>query len=232
MKKSGLQELGFSEGEAIIYIALLKLGSANVTKLSKTTGRHRTHIYDTIEKLKEKGLISESVVDNKKLLTSSRPEVIIDYLKEKEEKAQKVVSDLKKIVKVKDEIKVETYKGQAGLKAVLRDILREKKDYVGYGEGTRFEEVLPIFFEQFRRESERLGIGLKLILKKGAKVPSREKLQVKYLNHAGPSTTFIYGGKIVIVIWEPLPTAIRISDKQTADSYRSYFNVLWKQAKK
>ncbi|MBR9692273.1 TrmB family transcriptional regulator [Candidatus Woesearchaeota archaeon] len=233
MDKLELQDLGFSEGEAEIYLALLKLGSANVMQLAKTTGRHRTHIYDTIEKLKEKGLVSESVIDNKKVFIASDPSNIISYIKEKEEKAQIIISELEKLQKIsKKDIKVETYKGKSGLKSVLRDILREKKDYVGYGEGTRFGKILPIFFQQFQNQSNKLGIGLKLILKKGAKVPKREKLQLKYLDYVSPSTTFVYADKIVIIIWEPFPTAIKIIDKQTADSYRSYFEVIWKQAEK
>ena len=130
------------------------------------------------------------------------------------------------------EVKVETYKGKAGLKSVLRDILREKRDYVGYGEGTRFGKILPIFYELFRKQSDKLGLGLKLILRRGAKVPKREKLIVKHMDFVSPSTTFIYANKVVIIIWEPFPTAIRITDKQTADSYRNYFELLWKIAKK
>jgi sugar-specific transcriptional regulator TrmB len=232
MNQSQIQELGLGEGESQIYLALLKLGSANIMKLSKTTGRHRTHIYDTVDKLKEKGLVSESVVDNKRVLVASDPENILDYLKEQHEKAESVVKDLKKLQSTSKEIKVETYKGKAGLKSVLRDILREKQDYVGYGEGTRFAKIFPIFFDQFRLQSDKLGIGLKLILKKGVKVPKRKKLQVKHMDFASPSTTFVYANKVVIIIWEPFPTAIKIIDKQTATSYKSYFNVLWKIAKR
>ena len=73
---------------------------------------------------------------------------------------------------------------------------------------------------------------LRLILKKGIKVPPRKGLYVKYLDYISPSTTFIYSDKVLIIIWEPFPTAIRIKDKQTADSYRSYFEMLWKISKK
>jgi sugar-specific transcriptional regulator TrmB len=231
MEIKELQELGLSEGEAEIYLALLKHGKASVMELAKLTGRHRTHIYDTIEKLKEKGLISESVIDNKKFILASSPENIVSYLKEKEEKAQKIIAELKNLEVREKEIKVETYHGISGLKAVFRDILKEKKDYVGYGEGSRFQKILPDFFEQFQGQAETLKIKLKLILKKGIKVPARRGLEVKHLDYISPSTTFIYADKVLIIIWEPFPTAIRIIDKQTADSYKGYFELLWKIAK-
>jgi sugar-specific transcriptional regulator TrmB len=232
MEKQQLQELGFSEGEAEIYLALLKHGKTNVMQIAKITGRHRTHIYDTIEKLKEKGLVSETLIDNKKFLVASSPENILSYIKEKEETAKNLVKDLKSLEIKEKEIKVETFKGLAGLKAVFRDILKEKKDYVGYGEGARFQKLLPEFFEQFQGQAETLKINLRLILKKGVSVPSRGGLEVKHLDYISPSTTFIYADKVLIIIWEPFPTAIRIIDKYTAESYKSYFELMWKLAKK
>lgn len=232
MEKQQLEELGFSEGEAEIYLALLKHGKTNVMQIAKITGRHRTHIYDTIEKLKEKGLVSETIIDNKKFLIASSPENILNYIKEKEETAKNLVKDLKNLEVKEKEIKVETFKGLAGLKAVFRDILKEREDYVGYGEGGRFQKLLPEFFEQFQGQSNALKIHLKLLLKEGVKIPPRKDLEIKHLNYVSPSTTFIYGYKVLIIIWEPFPTAIRITEKQTADSYRSYFNLLWKIARK
>ncbi len=227
-----LTSLGLTEGEAEIYLALLKMGSASIMKLAKKTGRHRTHIYDTVEKLKQKGLVSESIVDSKKVINPSSPDNIVDYLKEKEEKALQLVPELKRIQNTGKEIAVETFKGKAGLRSVLRDILKEKKDYIGYGDGSRFGDVLPVFYEYFRNQSAKLKMGLRLILKKGIKVPVRKKLLVRYLDYTSPSTIFVYADKVLTIIWEPFPTAIRITDRQVADSYRNHFDVMWKSAKK
>jgi len=226
-----LQPFGLSEGESEIYVALLTFGSQNAMQLAKRTGRHRTHIYDTLEKLKEKGLVSESIIDNKRAFVPADPQNLLDHLKEKQEKAEAIVPQLRELAKISaTTVKVETYKGKSGLITVLRDILKEKKDYVGFGEGTRFDKVLLVFFSQFRLESRRLGIHLKLILKQGAKIAQREGLTVRYLDVVSPSTTFVYGDKVAVIIWEPEPTAIRITDKQTAESYRNYFTLLWEMA--
>jgi hypothetical protein len=70
-----------------------------------------------------------------------------------------------------------------------------------------------------------------LIFKKGVKVSSRKDLEVRHLEYISPSTTFVYADKVLIIIWQPFPTAIRITDKQTADSYKSHFELLWKISK-
>ena len=54
MDKRILERAGLSKGEVEIYLALLKLGASLVSKIAQETGLHRTNIYDTLEKLKEK----------------------------------------------------------------------------------------------------------------------------------------------------------------------------------
>jgi len=226
-----LQDLGFTEGEAQIYETLLKLGKANVAELAQHTGRHRTHIYDTIEKLKEKGLIAETIIENKKYLLPTNPENILSYLQEKQKQAQQLVNRLKSRQTTPEKILVETHQGAQGLKAVLRDILSEKQDYQGYGEGTRFPKLLPEFFDQFRGKAETLKLKAKFIFKPGTKTPTRKHLQIKHLDTISPATTFIYSNKVAIIIWEPFPTAIKITSSEVAKSYKNYFSLLWKLAK-
>ena len=53
---SKLKEIGLSDSEANVYLTLLKLGEATVAEISQSSGLHRTNIYDSLEKLKEKGI--------------------------------------------------------------------------------------------------------------------------------------------------------------------------------
>jgi sugar-specific transcriptional regulator TrmB len=230
MQTKTLQKLGLSKGESEIYLTLTKLGQSNIATLSKITKHHRTHIYDTLEKLKQKGLISETTIQNKKFVQPTSPKNILDYIKEKEELAKNLIEELNRITTSKPQLTVETYQGKSGLKSVLRDILRENKNYLGYGEGTRFGKILPIFYDQFKLQSQKQNLKLKLILKKGIKVNPRKGLQVKHLDSISPSTTFIYSNKIAIIIWEPFPVAIKMTEPQIAESYKNYFRVLWQIA--
>ena len=44
------------------------------------------------------------------------------------------------------------------------------------------------------------------------------------------AVTNIYGNKIAIIVWSEPPEAVIIENKDAAESYRSYFEVLWKAA--
>jgi len=48
-----------------------------------------------------------------------------------------------------------------------------------------------------------------------------------------PTSIEIYKNKVCVMILTPKnPLAIIIENKETADSFRKYFNLLWKSAKK
>ena len=46
-----------------------------------------------------------------------------------------------------------------------------------------------------------------------------------------PTDTLIYGSKIVIFIWSEPYYAISIESKELSQTYKKYFEFLWKQAK-
>ena len=53
-----LEEFGLTETEEKVYLSLVKLGESPASEIIKKTQLHRTTIYDVLERLIEKGLIS------------------------------------------------------------------------------------------------------------------------------------------------------------------------------
>ena len=66
MFEAELKELGLTNNEIKIYLALLQHGVLNPTKLAEITGLHRSYIYDTLERLLEQGNINIILINNKK----------------------------------------------------------------------------------------------------------------------------------------------------------------------
>ena len=126
MDKKILERVGLSKGEIEVYLTLLKLGSSLVSKIAQETGLHRTNIYDTLEKLKEKGLASYVIKENRKYYSASNPDKLLDYVKEKETEIKSILPELKEYLNIsRSESIVEVYKGKEGLKSVLKDILKD-----------------------------------------------------------------------------------------------------------
>ena len=66
MDLNQLKELGLSKGQISVYSAVLELGISSLNKIQEKTGIERRNIYDILNKLIEKGLISYTVEKGKR----------------------------------------------------------------------------------------------------------------------------------------------------------------------
>ena len=66
MHIADLEKLGLNKNEAKVYFGLLKKGQATASELVKSVGVHRNIIYDNLEKLIDKGLVSYVVEGTKR----------------------------------------------------------------------------------------------------------------------------------------------------------------------
>lgn len=230
-----LERTGLSKGEIEVYVALLKLGAALVSKISQETGLHRTNIYDILEKLREKGLVSYVIGENRKYYSSTNPDKLLDYIKERETEVKSILPELKSYLTIpRSESIAELYKGKEGLKSVLKDILKEGKDYIVLEEEGHIQKVLPHFYPQFNMQLNKSKIKVRVLTKDGKNIAKRSLMQIRYLPEflSFPSATAIYGNKVAIFVWDEPYHAILIKSEQVAESYRSFFEQLWKIAKK
>jgi len=62
-----LNEIGLTENESKIYLALIDLGPSLAGQISRKTGLHRRTVYDSIEMLIKKGLVGYIKNNNRKL---------------------------------------------------------------------------------------------------------------------------------------------------------------------
>lgn len=61
-----LAKIGLNDKEARVYLAILELGSASVVAVSRKSGVKRTTVYEVVDSLLGKGLISQTVVGKRK----------------------------------------------------------------------------------------------------------------------------------------------------------------------
>lgn len=97
MIEKTLKELGFSEKEILIYLALVKEKNASVLKISKNTKLPRSTVYDLLEKLIQKGLVSKSFRANEKSFHTNTFNKFLSQLKEKELLAKIAIKELHEI---------------------------------------------------------------------------------------------------------------------------------------
>ncbi len=241
-----LREIGLTKNEAKVYKTLLRGGSLLAGEITSRSGVHRRNVYDAIERLLEKGLVSFTLSNNKKLFEATSPHRLLAIieerrreLKEKELAIKRILPELEKIRSSphyeKQEVKY--FKGIEGLKSIYEDILKTKKGYLGYGPSGHIEKRLRIYMKHFAEGRVKAKIHFKSVYNessRGKPFTKNPMVDVRYLpdeviSHA---TIRIYGDKVAIMIVSGTPLAILIENKKIAESYRKYFEVIWQAAKR
>ena len=89
-----LEKLGLNKKEAQIYLAALESGETNIEGLSKKSKIKRTTVYDIVESLKEKGLLSSTFSKKKKYIFANDPRKINEKLDEQKAIFRKLMPEL------------------------------------------------------------------------------------------------------------------------------------------
>ena len=56
--ENSLKQIGLTDNEIKVYLTLLKIGPSIVSKIAERSGLYRPYVYDTLERLQEKALVS------------------------------------------------------------------------------------------------------------------------------------------------------------------------------
>jgi len=238
MNTNVLKKLGLDEKEIQVYITLLRLGNTTASTVSKETDIDRATCYRYLDSLINKGLVSYAIENNTKYFKPAHPDKILKDIKESELEYKKILPGLISLSNLpKEETTAEVYKGKEGIKTVLREILRKKVDHLVLGDEGHFQEIFPIFFEQFLNECHRNRIKEKVLCTKSV-FEKVKKFDYTYSETRAlsettplPTTTIIYGDKIALFNWQLPYNVVLITNKNMAESYRNNFKLLWKQAK-
>src|SRR3989344_622954 len=85
-----LHKVGLSEGEIKVYGALLDLGATSTNKIHEKTGIERRNIYDILNKLIERGLVTYIDENKRRTFKLAHPNALIGYLEEKKKQIEHV----------------------------------------------------------------------------------------------------------------------------------------------
>ena len=242
-----LKKIGLTNNESSVYLALLEIGSCTTGEIIKKSQLHSSRVYECLEKLQVKGLVSYVIKANRKCFEAANPERLIDYLEEQQKQIEEEKSEVKKIIpnlitmqKIANPIQeANIYSGCKGIKSLLNNLLQELKgggEYYVFGAEGGMREVLGPYFISYQKQKAKFKIKSKVIFGDKAR---KTRLLEEYKGDArfisskfsSPTDTFIYDDKLIIFVWnEKPPFAVLIKNKSAAHSYKNYFKVLWKSA--
>ncbi|MBC8495612.1 hypothetical protein H8D36_05645 [archaeon] len=242
MDTSILEDMGLSNAEARIYLALLELGSTTSGKIIYKTKLQSSTVYHLLGSLMEKGLISYVLKGKTKYFQAEDPEIFLSNLEDKKRKFAELLPSLKEKQLMANQTQTaKVYEGINGLKTAFYDILTTLKKGDAYYFFTApkkklFYENLVIFFRSYHLKRAEKGIKVKGLTTIESKEIIRDifkgiKLsEVKFINDFAPTGVVIYANKLITWDWDEVPTAIVIESKPITDSYKKFFESKWKTA--
>ncbi|MFH1916885.1 MAG: helix-turn-helix domain-containing protein [Nanoarchaeota archaeon] len=230
-----LENIGLTPIEAKIYLALIDLGRTQAGVLSRKTGIHRRSIYDALDRLIEKGIVSYIVENNKRYYIPSHPDVlkaIADRMHGEVTGTIDILSQRYSLEKERQETVF--YRGKQGIRSVFDDQIVHKEPVYVIGGRREAADIMQFYLKHYTRD--RITHNIKLfLLVSGTTLSDKIPLsEIRYLpeNYFGLVATNIWADRVAIIIWRENPACILIKDKEVADSYMNYFKMLWKLGKK
>lgn len=244
-----LKRIGLTEGETRVYLALLELGASSTGKITKRSNISGSKVYEVLERLMSKGLVSSVTKNNVKYFEASPPTKILDYLNEKSSEIEKEKLTIQKIIpelilkqKSAPKTEVKVYTGWEGMKIVNEDIintLKKREEWLEMGLSSQ-----PKSWETYFNKKQIIR-AKKGIVHKGLINIQYQELYKKRKNlphtyyrflpkeFEMPISTDIYKNKVAIfILLKEAPTTILIESAQVSDSFKKYFEIMWKIAKK
>lgn len=245
-----LIKLGLTNGESKVYLALLEIGESTTGEIVKRAKVSRSKIYEMLDKLAQKGLVSSVIKNKAKYYTASNPEEIRELIKlnrslldEQEKSFEKLVPNLISISKHKKEQQTATvFEGIAGIKTLFNLILSDLKKGESYYsiaiEPDSFSKEFLTFMENYHRKRAKKGINVLLLANPEIKKYinhnlGKEKLiQIRYSDSIIPTSLLIFKNKVATFTWGDNASAILISSSVISLRYKKFFESLWKIAKR
>lgn len=250
MVDSFFKNLGLSDQETQIYLALVKLGLTSAFKIAQTTNLPRTTIYRLLEHLKSQGL-AEEVIDNKRKLVKPSSLDRLNFLVENQvSEASRLKENLPRI---KSQLATEStnslpgtqvifYRGQSGITQVLWNSLKTK-EILGYSYLTIDDVLGKKLTNQYRTLRTEHGIKERDLLSsndpylnlKVLRFIKKSSLFKNYLFRYLPYSKvninhqiMIYNDVLVFYHWhEGEIFAIEIHNSTIANLQKQIFEVLW-----
>jgi len=242
-----LQKIGLSLNEARVYEALLFLGESNVNKISVKSKVHRRNVYDSLNKLIEKGLATETFVKGEKLFKPVDPERLREIIKERETALDAHLKDMKAMYKsVEPEAEAYFFRGVEGFKNYLQLILQEKQTVYFIGaKAFWLDPRLKHYVTHFEKERKKSGIKYMHLFDYEVKNQKPEILKLvgkpyKFLpkKYSSATAVDIFGDYVVTFVGvkpgelyeEPMQFVLK--SKMLADGYRKFFQFMWDNCEK
>ncbi len=239
-----LRKVGLTENETKVYLALLEEGQSTSSQIVSKSNISGGKIYETLDKLYRKGLVSITKVNGVKQFQTTKISSLISYiderkqeLEEKEQEIKKIIPSLSKIKKEED-ISVNLLVGERSIKPLVIELLSKTKEkfYAMGIRGAKKEHYNNFWWHITNEVLEKKKKEARYIFSENQseyfkKHKKLKFIKVKCVKEVTLNAIDIIDDNLLIFSYGEKFTCIHVKSKEIAESFKAFFTSLWKIAK-
>jgi len=233
-----LTALGLDEKEQRFYLAALELGASSVTALAAHACVTRTNAYDLLQRLEERGLLSQIGEKGARQVVAEDPNVLVTKWERTRAMLDDLVPELRSVfVSTQHKPRVRYYEGAQGIARVLWQTL-ECTSPVLHG-FLSMQDLLEVpgveEMDRFIAERARRGITLKVVRSRSRETdaawPSSvtERRELRYAPESADlgMTMLIHDDCVSYISSKHENYALVIESREMAAFNRTVFETIW-----
>jgi len=241
---------GLTENEAHVYQALLELGPARVSAISKKAALNRTTSYDILERLMLYGLVAPASGEgSRKQYVAEHPTRLVQHLERQQRTAERTLAKVKEqlpelalLYKTIKKPSIKFFEGEEGMKQIYADTLQSKTEIIclidmeeGWDEPRLLAFAKKYIHERARRKIHERAIALDTPATVDwlTNYPApKTYTHYKFINHKLYKKLHleinVYDDKTMIALLKKTNRmGILIQNQELADALRILFELAW-----
>lgn len=243
MLKDELKKIGLSANEAAVYIASLELGASSISEIARKAGIQRPQMYQIIDGLSEKHLISKAIMGKRSVYIAETPAKLKELLKEKLGLVDNILPELVALENISSlKPKIRYIEGVSGIKdAYLGAVGAKEKQliaFVGVESLTQRSRALEGFWDgEFKSKRKKNGVIGKIIIpdnkagkdfQKKDDQNSRESRLVPASTYNFPAEILAYDTTVVFISYTKKEEfALSLESEAIAKTVKMIWKIVW-----
>lgn len=238
-----LEDLGLTDKEAKVYLAMLSLSESNVRKIADAAEVKRSTVYFILDSLCQKGLVKLVIQGFKSYYTVESPEKLGTILDQRKKRLSETLPDFLALYNTENTQGFITY--YSGLESVkrvyeqnLRDI-RPREQYLVISNQEDWLALDPDYFESFTERRAKRNIRIRLLLtdSKSAREHKKRARQynekIRFLPKGTKLTTNVVITPKRLLMHQLIPpiNGIVIENQSAIKTQTELFEVMWNASK-
>lgn len=243
-KLFNIEEAGFSDKEAAVYLAILEVGRGSVMEIAKIAKIDRTTTYRILQSFLAIPLVQVFKEEKKTKWAALHPRYLVEHIQKKRRVIQEVFPDLEALYNLNEEKpKLAYFEGEEGLGKLMADMIDEVKarsEVLSFSApGAAAGYYTTKRFLQLAQERAKKQIMSKILIPTIEGIPDykigEDFKNWRHVKIVDPkkfpfkASFNIWNNKVAILTVRSHPIGVVIESKDISDTLRSIFEMVWGQ---